>query len=132
MAFEGKVYVHDRDENFEGFVATLGLTEDKLEKLKNYKPKFKLEKNGDTYTMTSFSDSRNNVVTFKLNEEFDEAVMDGRAAKTTFTLDGNTLTQVQKFEIGTITTKREFFDDKLIATINRSGWDGTAVRYYKA
>ncbi|KPJ21579.1 Fatty acid-binding protein 2 [Papilio machaon] len=78
MAFEGKVYVHDRDENFEGFVATLGLSEDNVQKLKNSKPKYKLEKNGDTYTATTFSDKYNRVVTFKLNEEFDEAVVDGR------------------------------------------------------
>ncbi|XP_045539296.1 fatty acid-binding protein 2 [Papilio machaon] len=131
MAFAGKVYVHDRDENFEGFVATLGLSEDNLQKLKNSKPKYKLEKNGDTYTMTTFSDKYNRVSSFKLNEEFDEAVVDGRNAKTTFSLNGNTLTQVQKFNEGTVTTKREFFNDKMIVTINRTGWDGTATRYFK-
>ncbi|KPJ13424.1 Fatty acid-binding protein 2 [Papilio machaon] len=131
MAFEGKVYVHDRDENFEGFVATLGLSEDNAQKLKNSKPNFKLEKNGDTYTTTTFSDKYNRVVTFKLNEEFDEAVVDGRNAKTTISLNGNTLTQVQKFDVGTVTTKREFFNDKMIVTINRTGWDGTATRYFK-
>ncbi|KPJ13423.1 Fatty acid-binding protein 2 [Papilio machaon] len=131
MAFEGKVYVHDRDENFEGFVATLGLPQDIAQKLNTSKPKYKLEKNGDTYTATSFADSHNKVVSFKLNEEFDETVLGGRVAKTTFTLNGNTLTQVQKFDVGTITTKREFSSDKMIVTLNRTGWDGTATRYFK-
>ncbi|XP_045539298.1 fatty acid-binding protein 1 [Papilio machaon] len=131
MAFAGKVYVHDRDENFEGFVATLGLAQEIVQKLSNSKPKYKLEKNGDTYTATTFTDSYNKVVSFKLNEEFDEKVLGGRDAKTTFSLNGNTLTQVQKFNEGTVTTKREFFNDKMIVTINRTGWDGTATRYFK-
>ncbi|XP_013147197.1 PREDICTED: fatty acid-binding protein-like [Papilio polytes] len=131
MAFEGKLYVHERDDNFDGFIASLGLPEDKVERLKNYKPNHKLEKNGDTYTMSSLSESRNHIITFKLGEEFDETVVEGRTAKTTFTLDGNTLTQVQKFAEGTITTKREYSSDKLVVTINRSNWDGTATRYYK-
>ncbi|XP_014363084.2 fatty acid-binding protein 2 [Papilio machaon] len=133
MAYLGKLYSHDRDENYESYIDTLGLPADKAANLKNYKPQQKLEKNGDTYTLTSVSAVGNRVATFKVGEEFDETVAEGHKAKTTFTLDGNTLTQTQKFADGNVlNTKREYFDDKLIVTLTRTNWDGTAVRYYKA
>ncbi|XP_068623754.1 fatty acid-binding protein 1-like isoform X2 [Battus philenor] len=130
MAFVGKVYAHEKDENFAEFVDTLG---PQAEKLKTWRPKQKLEKDGDSFKHVVIGDTETTEIAFKIGQEFDETVAPGRVSKTVFTLDGNTLTQVQKFEDGlAITTKREYSDEKLIVTITTNKWDGSAVRYYKA
>ncbi|CAH2052256.1 unnamed protein product, partial [Iphiclides podalirius] len=134
MAYEGKLYKHVRDENFEAFVKSLNLPEEHTTGFLNFKPDQKLEKNGDSYTLTTISGNNTKEVTFKNGVEFDETVVPGRVSKTTITLSGNTLTQVQKFDDGNvITTKREYSGDGLTVTLQRNNVDGPAgIRHYKA
>ncbi|CAG5022784.1 unnamed protein product [Parnassius apollo] len=114
------------------FVSFLDIPADQIAAFARFKPEQKLEKNGDSYTLTTIMPDQTKVLTFKNGVEFDEEVTAGRIAKTTFTFDGNTLTQVQKHTDGNvITQKREYFDDKLIVTLTRTNWDGIARRYYK-
>ncbi|XP_068623753.1 fatty acid-binding protein 2-like isoform X1 [Battus philenor] len=133
MAFVGKVYAHEKDENFAEFVDTLGVAADRVASFKQFKPSQTLEKNGDVYTLIAKGANETKQVSFKMGEEFDETLSPTRVAKTTFNLDGNVLNQVQKFQDGhVVTTKREYLDDKLIVTLEHNKWDGKAVRYYKA
>ncbi|CAK1590253.1 unnamed protein product [Parnassius mnemosyne] len=132
MAYLGKLYKHDKDENFDTFLNSLDFPADIIAAYSNSKPDHKLEKNGDSYTLTTITPDQTKVVTFKDGVEFDEEVTGGRVVKTTFTVDGNTLTQVQKFtDVIAITKKREYFEDKLILTLTWTNWDGIARRYYK-
>ncbi|CAH2052252.1 unnamed protein product, partial [Iphiclides podalirius] len=133
MAYVGKLYKHVSDENFEAFVKSLDLPAEQATAFLNYKPEQKLEKNGDTYTLTTTSPMNTRQVSFKDGVEFDETVVPGRVAKTTFTFNGDTLTQVQKYEDGVVmTTKREYSGDELTVTVQKNKDGPIAIRHYKA
>jgi len=75
---------------------------------------FSLE--GDEYTMKTVSTLKTSEIKFKLGQEFKETTMDGREAMTTFTLEGDVLTQTQKPTKGDqVTYVRTFTDTELIA-----------------
>ncbi|XP_068623857.1 fatty acid-binding protein 2-like [Battus philenor] len=133
MVFLGKSYVLEKDENFENFIENLGLPSERAAFYKSqFKPIHKVEKNGNVFTLSATCPGENKQVSFKIGEEFDEKLSPKHIAKTTFTLDGNTLNQVQKFPHGCdVMYKREYFDDKLITTLTTNKWNGKAVRYYK-
>lgn len=76
-------------------------------------PTVHLEKNGDEYSYHTVSTFKTTVLKFKLGEEIDEETLDGRKVKSVFTLNGNTLSQVQKTE-KTSTIVREFSDTEMI------------------
>ncbi|XP_068623817.1 fatty acid-binding protein 1-like [Battus philenor] len=133
MHFLGKSFVHEKDENFEEFIDSLGKP---MERAAFYKSKFqpvhKVERNGDIFTLTAVCPDETKQVSFKIGEEFEEKLSPIHVAKTTFTLDGNTLIQVQKFPHGCdVKYKREYLGDKLITTLTNNKWNGKAVRYFK-
>lgn len=131
MAYLGKQYKYVRSENFEEFVNSCGLSEEQAKGYINFKPCQKLMKDGDRYVYTTTSDQWNRELVFKSGVEFDERIGDFDS-KTVITVDGNVMTQVQKFDDGkVITFKREFNGDDLVVTITNSSWDGVAKRFYK-
>ncbi|XP_047999427.1 fatty acid-binding protein 2-like [Leguminivora glycinivorella] len=129
MAYLGKTFTLDKHEKFDEFLAALGVPKDQIDALCSPKGStITLSKDGDTFTQTvSYG-----AVSFKLGEEFDETI--GKVqAKTVCVMDGDTLTQTQKFPDGrTMTFKKEFSDNKLVETATTSGWDGVAYKYYSA
>ncbi|GAV01858.1 FABP6 [Ramazzottius varieornatus] len=91
-----------------------------------------ISQNGDDFTIKSISKLKTSEVKFKLNQETKETTMDGREVLSTFTLDGNTLTQVQKgikdpSFVSTI--ERKFTSEGMVATLKHK--DVVAVRTYK-
>ncbi|CAK1590248.1 unnamed protein product [Parnassius mnemosyne] len=132
MAFYGKVFAVEKDENYEAFVKSMGIPEDKQKNLLEYKPTQKIAKNGDEYTVTVGTKNGERVYNFKSGIEFASTIRD-QPAKITVTVDGNKMTQVVKFDIGlTLTLKKEYTDDTLTEEISHNGWDGVARRFYKA
>ncbi|XP_068623757.1 fatty acid-binding protein 2-like [Battus philenor] len=130
MAFVGKSYQLEKDENYEAFVDSLGMPPGRTEFFKKFKPVHKIEKNGDVYTITAQCPSETVKVSFKIGEEFDEQHT-ASVAKSKFTLNGNILNQEQKFNNGSVINyKREYLDNKLITTLTHNKWNGKAVRYY--
>lgn len=87
-----------------------------------------LEKNGDEYSYHTVSTFKTTVMKFKLGEEFDEETLDGRKVKSVCTLDGNTLTQIQKTDKTSIIT-RVFSETEMNATCIYG--DVTCKRCYK-
>ncbi|CAH0713610.1 unnamed protein product, partial [Brenthis ino] len=132
MAGFGKEFILDKDENFDEFVASLGISEDKAELVRKHKSAQKLVKLGDDeYVFVIVSHRGTKELKFTNGVEFDEEVAEGIVAKSTFTVDGNVVIQQQKFEDGrSLTFKREFSEDSLVVTITSSFWDGSAKRYY--
>ncbi|XP_050353614.1 fatty acid-binding protein 2-like isoform X2 [Nymphalis io] len=132
MAYIGKTYKFQKDENFREFLAHLGVPADKVEYLLTSKPSQKLEKDGDNYTLTTI-DASTKEMKFKEGVEFDESITPEITSKTTFTVSGDVVTQVQKLQDGrSITLKRKYSSDQLVVEITTSGWDGVARRYYAA
>ncbi|OQV13472.1 putative Cellular retinoic acid-binding protein 2 [Hypsibius exemplaris] len=77
-----------------------------------------ITKEGDTYTLKTISSMKTVETKFKLNEEFDDKLMDGRECQTLFTLDGNVLKTRQKTKDGFETTiEREITPEELKTTI---------------
>lgn len=76
-------------------------------------PTVELKKGEDNvYTLCTSSTFKTTVISFKLDEEFDEETMDGRKVKSVCTMKGDTLTQVQKGDKPS-TIVREFTDTML-------------------
>lgn len=77
-------------------------------------PVVDLQKEGEEYVLSSISTFKNVVLRFKPGVEFDQETPDGRKVKATFTVDGNTLHEVQKNADGKETTiDRTFTDDEI-------------------
>ncbi|XP_026314241.1 fatty acid-binding protein 2-like [Hyposmocoma kahamanoa] len=134
MAYFGKEFVLDRQENFTEFIESLKMEiPPEIKKaVINSKSLAKIDKNGDEYTLSSVKvDGSTSSRTFKSGVEYEETNF-GRTGKAVITVDGDTFTQVQKYPEGTLTTTRKFSPNELVVTITFSGWDGEAKRYYKA
>lgn len=77
-------------------------------------PVVTLQKEGDEYVLTSDSTFKHVVTKFKPGVEFDQDTPDGRKVKSTITIDGNTLHEVQKGADGKETIiDRTFTDDEI-------------------
>lgn len=88
-----------------------------------------MEQVGDEFYYHNESTFKNYVLTFKLGEEKEQETADGRKVLTTFTLDGNTLTQVEKCKKSSVIV-RVFSETEMVATSTYG--DVTAKRIYKA
>ncbi|XP_053617153.1 fatty acid-binding protein 1-like [Plodia interpunctella] len=132
MAYLGKEYKFVKEDNFDGFLKAIGVKDEDIAKLAHYKPATKLTKDGDYYVFTFTDPLKTKEVKFKSGVEQDEEIRDGSKVKTTYTVDGNVITQVLKRDDKSATFKREFDGDNLTVTITASQWDGVAHRYYKA
>ncbi|XP_059052090.1 fatty acid-binding protein 1-like [Achroia grisella] len=133
MAFLGKQYKYESEENFEAFLNAIDIPAEDKAKAALYRPTQLLEKDGDTYKYTTIIPQRTKTVTFQSGVEFDYEIKEGITIKSLFTVDGNTVTQVFTDPKGrSATFKREYNGDKLKVTVTTSVWDGVAYRYYSA
>ncbi|CAG4932619.1 unnamed protein product [Colias eurytheme] len=132
MAFYGKLYSFDKNENFDSFVGSLQLPQEKADAFINAKPSQKIEKDGDFYIITTYNANGTTEMKFKNGVEFDETLSQEVTTKNIITVDGNKFTQVQKIGDNTITIVREYTPEQLVVTITSSFWDGVAKRFYVA
>lgn len=80
-------------------------------------PVIELTEKDGVYTLKTSSTFKSTEIKFKLGEEFDEETADGRKVKSTCTLEGNKLIQVQKGD-KTTTIEREFTPTEMKAVSN--------------
>ncbi|KAJ0173163.1 hypothetical protein K1T71_011339 [Dendrolimus kikuchii] len=133
MAFIGKEYKFDRQENFDGFLRAVGLPEEQVAKFIQFKPSSTLVKDGDKYKYITKTEEHTRESTFQPGVEFDDTVGDSKTPiKSKYTIDGNTVIQNIKADNKSAIFKREYNGDELVVTITASEWDGVARRYYKA
>lgn len=78
-------------------------------------PVVELSKEGDEYVLTSNSTFKNVATKFQPGVEQDLETADGRKVKSTFTIDGNTIKEVQKGADGKVvsTLDRTFTNDEI-------------------
>ncbi|CAH1640976.1 unnamed protein product [Spodoptera littoralis] len=74
MSFFGKTYKFVKQENFDGFLKSAGMPEERVAKILEGKPEQKLTKDGDTYTLLTVSPVGTNEVKFKSGVEFDDVL----------------------------------------------------------
>jgi len=115
-------------DNFDEYMKSVGVNVLVAKIGGSLKPTMIISREGDTWTLKSESTFKNHKVDFKIGAEFDETTIDDRKMKTTFTLDGNKLTQDQKGDIPSVIT-REVDGDKITVTCKAK--DVVATRVYE-
>ncbi|CAK1590247.1 unnamed protein product [Parnassius mnemosyne] len=76
MAFYGKSFVPEREENYEAFVKSMGLPEEREKQTLQFKPVQKFEKKGDDYVFTIQTPEGEKTFNFKSGVEFTSAFRD--------------------------------------------------------
>ncbi|XP_055334477.1 fatty acid-binding protein, liver-like [Paramacrobiotus metropolitanus] len=108
-----------KSENFEEYLKAVGVNF-VLRKLIASMAAATLEitKDGEHYTLKTISTMKTVETKFRLNEEFDDKLMDGRECKTLFTLEGNVLKQRQRTADGFETMiERDITPEEVTTTI---------------
>uniref|UniRef100_A0A5F8H4S7 Inositol monophosphatase 1 n=1 Tax=Monodelphis domestica TaxID=13616 RepID=A0A5F8H4S7_MONDO len=90
----------------------VGLATRKLSSLA--KPVMIISAEGDLITIKTKSIFKNNEISFKLGEEFEETTLDDRKTKNVVTLDSGSLNQVQNWDGKETTIKRKLVDGKMV------------------
>lgn len=103
--------------NFDDYMKELGVGFATRQVASMTKPTTIIEVNGDVIVIKTQSTFKSTEISFKMGEEFDETTADDRKVKTTVTLDGGKLIQVQKWDGKESTLVRELIDGKLILTL---------------
>ncbi|XP_043461880.1 sodium/calcium exchanger regulatory protein 1-like isoform X1 [Leptopilina heterotoma] len=129
MAFLGIKYKLAQSENFEELMKALGVGLVTRKMGAAVSPIVEVTLDGDEYTMNTTSTFKNSVIKFKPGVEFTEETPDGREVKTTITVDGDKMTQIQKGEKDTI-IEREFTPTEMKAIMKVD--DIVCTRVYKA
>ncbi|XP_037602384.1 fatty acid binding protein 7, brain, a [Sebastes umbrosus] len=95
------------------------------------KPTVVISQDGDKVVVKTQSTFKNTEISAKLGEEFDETTVDDRNVKSTFTMEGAKLVQVQKWDGKETKFVREIKDGKMVATLTFEGVEATRT-YEKA
>ncbi|XP_037292655.1 fatty acid-binding protein 1-like isoform X1 [Manduca sexta] len=133
MAYEGKVYTFDRQENVDELFRRMGVTDEEvIKKYATFKSTAQLKKEGNKYRYITKSCDGNNEVLFESGVEVDDVGLGGVPIKSVYTVNGNTVTQVVKGSEGKGAVIREFSEDLLKMTLTTDSPDFVAYRYYKA
>ncbi|XP_053617362.1 sodium/calcium exchanger regulatory protein 1 [Plodia interpunctella] len=130
MAFIGKKYKMTSSENFDEFMKTIGVGLITRKAANAVTPTVELKKEGDAYILVTSSTFKTTEAKFVPGQECDEERADGAKVKSVYTLEGNTLKQVQKAPDGTeVTYVREFGPEEMKAVMKAK--DVTCTRVYK-
>ncbi|XP_018321648.1 myelin P2 protein isoform X2 [Agrilus planipennis] len=128
--FLDKKYKLTTSENFDEFMKALGVGLVTRKVGNAVSPVVELKKDGDQYLLSSNSTFKNVLLKFKPGEEFDQETADGRKVKSTITVDGSTLHEIQKDANGKETTIERIFTDDEIKMICKVD-DIVSTRIYK-
>ncbi|KAG8506890.1 Fatty acid-binding protein, heart [Galemys pyrenaicus] len=115
--------------NFDDYMKSLGVGFATRQVANMTKPTTIIEVNGDVITLKTQSTFKSTEINFKLGVEFDETTADDRKVKTTVTLDGGKLVQVQKWDGQETMLVRELSNGKLILTLTYGS--AVSVRTYE-
>ncbi|XP_008824298.1 fatty acid-binding protein 12 [Nannospalax galili] len=101
-------------ENFENYMKELGVGRARRKLGCLAKPTVTISTEGDVITIKTKSIFKNNEISFKLGEEFEEITPGGRKNKSTVTLDNDPLVQVQDWNGKEATISRKLVDGKMV------------------
>ncbi|XP_005392108.1 PREDICTED: fatty acid-binding protein 12 isoform X1 [Chinchilla lanigera] len=101
-------------ENFENYMKELGIGRASRKLGCLSKPTVTIRINGDVITIKTKSIFKNNEISFKLGEEFEETTPAGHKSKSIITLDNDSLVQVQDWDGKEATIRRKLVDGKMV------------------
>ncbi|XP_042356466.1 fatty acid binding protein 7, brain, a [Plectropomus leopardus] len=116
-------------QNFDEYMKALGVSFATRQVGNVTKPTVVISQDGDKVVVKTTSTFKNTEISSKLGEEFDEVTPDDRHVKSTFTMEGDKLVQVQKWDGKETKFVREIKDGKMVATLSFEGVE--AVRTYE-
>ncbi|XP_007520227.1 fatty acid-binding protein 12 isoform X2 [Erinaceus europaeus] len=116
-------------ENFEDYMKELGIGRASRKLGCLAKPFVTISTVEDIMTIKTKSIFKNNEISFKLGEEFEEITSSGHKTKSMITLDNDCLTQIQDWNGKETIIKRKLVDGKMVveSTVN----DVTCIRTYE-
>ncbi|XP_041972506.1 fatty acid-binding protein homolog 6-like [Aricia agestis] len=131
--FLGIDYVQVSSENFEEYLAFIGVGYIARKAASTLSPVNSLTKNEDgSYTFSFKSRLVNADITFRLDEEFEERKPDGTLVTSVVHFEDNKMIHYQTDAKGqTSKHVREFYPDKMIVTTTVAGFDKTATRQFQ-
>ncbi|KAG8520500.1 Fatty acid-binding protein 12 [Galemys pyrenaicus] len=101
-------------ENFEEYMKELGIKRASRKLGCLAKPTVIISTKEDVITIKTKSIFKNNEISFKLGEEFEETTPGGHKTKSVVTLDNDSLIQVQDWDGKETTIRRKLVDGKLV------------------
>ncbi|XP_010376776.1 fatty acid-binding protein 12 [Rhinopithecus roxellana] len=101
-------------ENFEEYLKELGIGRASRKLGCLAKPTVTISTGGDVITIKTKSIFKNNEISFKLGEEFEEVTPSGHKTKSKVTLDKESLIQVQNWDGKETTITRKLVDGKMV------------------
>ncbi|XP_069008657.1 fatty acid binding protein 7, brain, a [Embiotoca jacksoni] len=116
-------------QNFDEYMKALGVGFATRQVGNVTKPTVAISQDGDKVVVKTLSTFRNTEISSKLGEEFDETTPDDRHVKSTFTMEGDKLVHVQKWDGKETKLIREIKDGKMVMTLTFEGVQG--VRTYE-
>jgi hypothetical protein len=121
-------YTLKKSDNFDNFLKELGMNILKRGAAAVASATVTVSQDGENWIINTNSTFGKTEIKFKLGEEFDEDRLDGAKVKSTITLEGNKMTQVQKGGKNDVIIIREFDDAGMntVATTN----DVSSTRFY--
>ncbi|GJQ77992.1 hypothetical protein Trydic_g2347 [Trypoxylus dichotomus] len=129
-SFFSKQYKLTTSEKFDEYMKALGVGLVTRKMGATVSPVISLNKDGDNYVLTSNSTFKNMTTKFQPGVEFDDETADGRKVKSTITINGNILTEVQKDTNGKVTTLERTFSDNEVTIVCKVD-DIVCTRVYK-
>ncbi|XP_063565267.1 fatty acid-binding protein 12 isoform X2 [Gorilla gorilla gorilla] len=107
-------------ENFEEYMKELGIGRASRKLGRLAKPTVTISTDGDVITIKTKSIFKNNEISFKPGEEFEEITSGGHKTKSKVTLDKESLIQVQDWDGKETTITRKLVDGKMVveSTVN--------------
>ncbi|XP_066943690.1 fatty acid-binding protein-like [Macrobrachium rosenbergii] len=129
VQFEGK-FEHDRSENFDEFLKSIGVPLIPRKLMTSSNPVVEVAKEGDVWVIRMSTLIRTIEYKFTPGEPIQTETMGGMA-QNVFTFEGNVIKQTQKSDTYTTEVLREFSDDNLVMTIKHVESGITCHRYFK-
>ncbi|XP_055205404.1 fatty acid-binding protein 12 isoform X1 [Gorilla gorilla gorilla] len=111
-------------ENFEEYMKELGIGRASRKLGRLAKPTVTISTDGDVITIKTKSIFKNNEISFKPGEEFEEITSGGHKTKSKVTLDKESLIQVQDWDGKETTITRKLVDGKMVVNPSCSLSDG--------
>ncbi|TKS86794.1 Fatty acid-binding protein, brain [Collichthys lucidus] len=101
-------------QNFDDYMKALGVGFATRQVGNVTKPTVVISQDGDKVVVKTLSTFRNTEISSKLGEEFEETTPDDRQVKSTFTMEGDKLVQVQRWDGKETRFVREIKDGKMV------------------
>ncbi|XP_072531992.1 fatty acid-binding protein, brain-like [Salminus brasiliensis] len=106
-----------KSENFTEYLIALGMAHETIKVWNSLKPTLNFSKEGVDVVLKMEANDHTKEISFKLDQEFDETIGDGKNAKSVVYLEGDKLVHIQKWDDKQSTVTREVKGRQMVMTL---------------